>query len=152
MFIVSEADAAAIRTAYEQAGELSAAVELRRRFPGITDHAEALSLTEFSGVWAYTPNCPRSSGYIHVVDADLKSYFDTIPKDRLLALVAGKVASWARRTDASARCFRDLRSPPRDGTAIEIKHGPAQGQAWVRVGDPLRQALHRVTGWRPVAR
>jgi RNA-directed DNA polymerase len=32
------------------------------------------------------------SGHHHVVDADLKSYFDTIPKDRLLALVAGKVA------------------------------------------------------------
>jgi len=32
------------------------------------------------------------SGHVHVVDADLKSYFDTIPKDRLLALVAGKVA------------------------------------------------------------
>lgn len=32
------------------------------------------------------------AGYIHVVDADLKSYFDTIPKDRLLALVACKVA------------------------------------------------------------
>lgn len=31
-------------------------------------------------------------GYVHVVDADLQSYFDTIPKDRLLALVAGKVA------------------------------------------------------------
>ena len=30
--------------------------------------------------------------YVHVVDADLKSYFDTIPKDRLLALVASKVA------------------------------------------------------------
>ena len=35
MFVVSEADAAAIRTAFEQRGELSAAVELRRRFPGI---------------------------------------------------------------------------------------------------------------------
>ena len=32
------------------------------------------------------------AGYVHAVDADLKSYFDTIPKDRLLALVAGKVA------------------------------------------------------------
>lgn len=32
------------------------------------------------------------AGYVHVIDADLKSYFDTIPKDRLLALVAGKVA------------------------------------------------------------
>jgi RNA-directed DNA polymerase len=33
-----------------------------------------------------------AAGYVHVVDADLKSYFDTIPQDRLLALVAGKVA------------------------------------------------------------
>jgi RNA-directed DNA polymerase len=32
------------------------------------------------------------AGSIHVVDADLKSYFDTIPKDRLLALVGQKVA------------------------------------------------------------
>jgi RNA-directed DNA polymerase len=32
------------------------------------------------------------AGYVHIVDADLKSYFDTIPKDRLMALVAGKVA------------------------------------------------------------
>ena len=32
------------------------------------------------------------AGYTHVVDADLKSYFDTIPHDRLLALVAQKVS------------------------------------------------------------
>ena len=32
------------------------------------------------------------AGYIHIVDADLKSYFDTIPKDRLLALVGRKVS------------------------------------------------------------
>jgi hypothetical protein len=31
-------------------------------------------------------------GYAHVVDADLKSYFDTIPHDRLLAQVASKVS------------------------------------------------------------
>ena len=31
------------------------------------------------------------AGYVHVVDADLKSYFDTIPKDRLKALVGQKV-------------------------------------------------------------
>jgi len=41
MFTVSEADAAAIRTVYEQDGELSAAIELRRRFPGITDNEKA---------------------------------------------------------------------------------------------------------------
>jgi hypothetical protein len=33
--------AAAIRTAYEQRGEFSAAIELRRLFPGITDNAQA---------------------------------------------------------------------------------------------------------------
>jgi len=41
MFVVTEADAAAIRAVYEQRGEFSAAVELRRRFPGITDNAQA---------------------------------------------------------------------------------------------------------------
>jgi hypothetical protein len=41
MFCVSESEAAAIRTAYEQGGELSAAIELRRLFPGITDNAKA---------------------------------------------------------------------------------------------------------------
>jgi len=32
------------------------------------------------------------SGHVFVVDADLKSYFDTIPKDRLLALVSEKIS------------------------------------------------------------
>jgi hypothetical protein len=41
MFVVTEADAAAIRAVFEQEGELSAAIELRRRFPGITDNAKA---------------------------------------------------------------------------------------------------------------
>ncbi len=41
MYVVTEADAAAIREAYETGGELSAAVELRRRFPGIIDNAKA---------------------------------------------------------------------------------------------------------------
>ena len=36
MFVVTEADAAAIRAAFDRGGELSAAVELRRLFPGVT--------------------------------------------------------------------------------------------------------------------
>jgi RNA-directed DNA polymerase len=32
------------------------------------------------------------AGYVYVVDADLKGYFDTIPKDRLLAMVAEKIS------------------------------------------------------------
>jgi hypothetical protein len=41
MFAISEAEAAAIRAVYEQRGEFAAAVELRRRFPGITGAAPA---------------------------------------------------------------------------------------------------------------
>jgi hypothetical protein len=41
MFVVTEAEAAAIRAVYQQRGEFAAAVELRRRFPGITDNAQA---------------------------------------------------------------------------------------------------------------
>jgi RNA-directed DNA polymerase len=33
-----------------------------------------------------------NEGYVYVVDADLKSYFDTIPKDRLMARVSEKVS------------------------------------------------------------
>jgi hypothetical protein len=38
MFMVSEDAAPAIRTTFEKEDEFSAAIELRRRFPGITDN------------------------------------------------------------------------------------------------------------------
>jgi hypothetical protein len=38
MFVVSEAEAAAIRAAYDQGGEFTAAIELRRLFPAIPDN------------------------------------------------------------------------------------------------------------------
>ena len=41
MFAVSEAQAAAIRRAFDEGGEFSAAIELRRIFPAITDNAMA---------------------------------------------------------------------------------------------------------------
>ncbi len=41
MFIVTEADAAAIRAVFHEEGELSAVIELQRRLPGITDCAKA---------------------------------------------------------------------------------------------------------------
>jgi predicted protein tyrosine phosphatase len=40
MFVVTEAEAAAIRAAFERHGELAAAAELRRLFPGVTDNAQ----------------------------------------------------------------------------------------------------------------
>jgi hypothetical protein len=42
MFVVTEADADLIRAAFERGGEFSAAVELRRLFPGIADNAKAV--------------------------------------------------------------------------------------------------------------
>jgi hypothetical protein len=40
MFVITEAEAAAIRTAFDRGGEFAAAVELRRLFPGVTDTAK----------------------------------------------------------------------------------------------------------------
>jgi hypothetical protein len=55
MFCVTEAEAAAIRAAYEQGGELSAAVELRRLFPGITDNAKARECARIIVGWTPLP-------------------------------------------------------------------------------------------------
>ena len=41
MFLVTDADAAAIREAYNRAGELAAVAELRQRFRGISDNEQA---------------------------------------------------------------------------------------------------------------
>jgi hypothetical protein len=56
MFVVTEADAEAIRAVYHQEGELSAAIELRRRFPGITDNAQARACARTIAGW--TPRMP----------------------------------------------------------------------------------------------
>jgi hypothetical protein len=55
MFVVTEADAAAIRAAFDQGGELSAAVELRRLFPGVTDMAEARECARTIAAWKPLP-------------------------------------------------------------------------------------------------
>jgi hypothetical protein len=55
MFVVTEADAAAIRAVYQQRGEFSAAVELRRRFPGITDNAQAREFARTIAGWKLLP-------------------------------------------------------------------------------------------------
>jgi hypothetical protein len=55
MFVVTEADAAAIRAAFEQRGEFAAAVELRQRFPGITDNAQARECARTIAGWKPLP-------------------------------------------------------------------------------------------------
>ena len=60
MFIVTEAEAAAIRAVYEQRGEFSAAIELRRLFPAITDTAQARACARTIAGWKPlpVPPCP----------------------------------------------------------------------------------------------
>src|SRR5947208_12266843 len=57
MFMVSEDDAAAIRAAFERDGELSAAAELQRRFPGITDITKARDFARTIAGWQ-PPSAP----------------------------------------------------------------------------------------------
>jgi len=51
MFMVSEADAAAIRAVFDAEGEFPAAIELRRRFPAVTDNAEARECARVIAGW-----------------------------------------------------------------------------------------------------
>jgi hypothetical protein len=60
MFVITEADAAAIRAVFDQEGELSAAIELRRRFPGVTDNAKARACARSIAGWTPLPAQPRS--------------------------------------------------------------------------------------------
>ena len=46
-----------------------------------------------------------AAGYVYVVDADLKGYFDTIPKDRLLAMVGKKISD--RRVLSLVKAYLD---------------------------------------------
>jgi hypothetical protein len=61
MFTVSESEAAAIREAFERGGELLAAVELRRLFPGITDNEQARDCARTIAGWKPLPEMPRTS-------------------------------------------------------------------------------------------
>ena len=54
MFVVTEAEAAAIRAVYEQRGEFSAAVELRRLFPA-ADTAQARACARTIAGWKPLP-------------------------------------------------------------------------------------------------
>ena len=60
MFLVTEADADAIRAIFHQEGELSAAIELRRRFPAITDNAKARTYVRTIAGWKPLPSTPCS--------------------------------------------------------------------------------------------
>ena len=63
MFTVDEASAAAIRRAYDEGGELTGVVELRRHFPLITDNAHARRCVRMIASWQTIPeqNLPRAA-------------------------------------------------------------------------------------------
>jgi hypothetical protein len=76
MFCVSEEQAAVIRTAFEQRGELSAVVELRRLFPGVANIALARECVRTIAGWqpvgadtavghAATRCAPAAFDYVH---------------------------------------------------------------------------------------
>jgi hypothetical protein len=58
MFLVNETDAAAIRAIFNEHGELSAAIELRRLFPGVIDNARALECARSIAGWTPLPAAP----------------------------------------------------------------------------------------------
>lgn len=58
VFMVTEDEAAAIRAIYQESGELSAAVEVQRRFPGITDNMKARECARTIAGWTAPSNPP----------------------------------------------------------------------------------------------
>jgi len=61
MFVVDESTAKAIRQAYDESGELSAVIELRRHFPGITDPEQARLCVRTIAAWQPLPPSPKKS-------------------------------------------------------------------------------------------
>jgi hypothetical protein len=76
MFVVTEADAAAIRAAFDHGGEFAAAIELRQRFPGITDNAQARECALTIATWKPLPLRSvkrRCRGHVGRADAESRS-------------------------------------------------------------------------------
>jgi hypothetical protein len=62
MFMVDEATADAIRRAWDEGGELSAVVELRRHFPLITGNADARRCVRAIVGWSQRPAPDQEQG------------------------------------------------------------------------------------------
>ena len=56
MFAITEADIEAICAEFDRSGELAAAVELRRRFPGLSDNAGARECARMIARWRPAPD------------------------------------------------------------------------------------------------
>ena len=60
MFVVTKADSAAIRAIFNEEGELSAAIEVRRRFRGISDNVRARACASTIAGWTPLPVQPST--------------------------------------------------------------------------------------------
>ena len=107
MFVVTDADAAAIRTAFDEGGEFSAAVELRQRFPGIPDNAHARVCAGTSPLGSRC-RCARS-GEDHVCP---RRPFPGGSRGRLAAPRARTVRLWMRET------VEEIARPPVTGCTV----------------------------------
>jgi len=97
--------------------------------------------------WSGWRSCSRA-GYVHVVDADLKSYFDTIPKLRLMARVREKVSDSRvlRMVEMFLRTRGDGRSArvdARNRHAARCRGHETDAQQRTRV--PRQDPMNRVT-------
>ena len=111
MFVVTEADAAAIRDIFEREGEFAAAIEVRRRFPGIIDNEKAREQARIIAGWRPIPVPACSVTRPHPAQGQVKGEPSTfnLPESRsCLArsrpIVVGRMGwlrSWLRLTLAS---------------------------------------------------
>ena len=89
-------------------------------------------------------------GYTHVVDADLRSYFDTIPRDRLMARVAEKISDGRILTLIEAFLRQDVmkgleRWTPATGTPQGAVISPLLANIYLHPLDLLmEEAGHRM--------
>ena len=75
------------------------------------------------------------AGYVHIVDADLKSYFDTIPHDRLLELIAEKISD--------SRVLALIESFLKQGIMDGLRHWtPEEGSPQGAVISPLLSNIY----------
>ncbi len=73
MFAVDEATALAIRHAYQDGGELSGVVELRRHYPLITDNARALLCLKAIMSWTVPTLAPEPAWFRSGLHANVES-------------------------------------------------------------------------------
>ena len=137
MFTVSEAEAAAIRAVYEQRGELSAAVELRRRFPGILDNVLARECARIIASWKPLPLRCRGHGRaarLHPAAIKPLAQFPAGLEERPCLLV-----HWHWLTGARIAPDASIAPLYREGAETAQLDAIAANQ---RVGDPIEYRRH----------